>query len=163
MRYARSLVAVFALIAVLGFIFSHDPSSLGPADQPASGRLFTLYSGDACQPVNRRCLLRGEAERSFSLSLEGDVAALRPFEIDVMLPAPAAREAGLVTVDFLPFGGGKAFNRYTLTRQADGHWRGKILLPRQPSDAWTLKVSIILRGETWGAELPFTLPSSGRQ
>ncbi len=152
-----------ALIGLLLYVVQHDFSRLGAPDVPFSGEVVRLPE-PACTPVGGPCESL-EPPRMLSLELAGDVRPLRPFELILRLPKEALPQAGQASVDFIMLGMDMGINRYTLTRQADGSYRAKVILPVCSSGRsdWVAKVSAIVGQEMWTADFPFVAePSMGQ-
>lgn len=151
------------VIGLLLYVLQHDFSRLRAPDIPFAGQVVKLPS-PTCSPVGGPCTV-SDPPRMLALTLSGDVRPLRPFDLELRLPDAALPQAGPATVDFVMVGMDMGLNRYTLTRQADGSYRAKVILPVCSSGRsdWVAKVSAIVGQEMWTAEFPFVAePSMGQ-
>lgn len=151
------------VIGLLLYVLQHDFSRLRAPDKPFSGQVVKLPA-PTCSPVGGPCTA-SDPPRMLALTLSGDVRPLRPFDLILRLPDTALAQAGQASVDFIMIGMDMGLNRYTLTRQADGSFRAKVILPVCSSGRsdWVAKVSAIVGKEMWAAEFPFVAePSMGQ-
>ena len=151
------------VIGLLVYILQHDFSKLHAPDVPFAGRVVSMPAA-TCSPVGGPCTVT-VPPRSLALELNGDVRPLRPIELLLRLPDSALPSAGPASVDFVMVGMDMGLNRYTLTRQADGSYRAKIILPvcSTGRSDWVAKVSAVVGQEMWTAEFPFTAEPSTHQ
>ncbi|MDD2894307.1 MAG: hypothetical protein PHF20_10315, partial [Halothiobacillaceae bacterium] len=113
------------------------------------------------------CTLQDGA-RAMTLKMAGDVRPLRPFELRLILPEAVRAQAVEASVDFVMVGMDMGINRYTLLKQADGDFVGKVILPvcSIGRSDWIAKLSVVLNlpgsgaQEMWMADVPFTAEAS---
>ncbi len=147
-------------IGLLLYVLQHDFSQLRAPDVPFAGRVVAMPA-PTCSPVGGPCTVT-DPPRSLALELMGDVRPLRPFDLILRLPDAALKDAGTASVDFIMVGMDMGLNRYTLTRQADGSYRAKVILPvcSIGRSDWVAKAGVVVGQEMWTADFPFSAESS---
>ncbi|MEW6444947.1 MAG: hypothetical protein ACOZAQ_02650 [Pseudomonadota bacterium] len=160
MNDAKWWLGSAVVIAVLLFVLQHDFSRLRAPDIPFAGRVVVLPAPQ-CTPVGGPCMV-SDPPRALVLEMAGDVRPLRPFDLRLRIPDEALKDAGAASVDFIMVGMDMGLNRYTLTRQSDGVFSAKVILPvcSIGRSDWMAKVSVVVGHEMWAADFPFTAESS---
>ena len=173
MPQARGWWLASALVAlILGGVLLLDFSSLRAPPAVFSGAVVVLPSpAPACNPVvstnsSQGCSVQDGA-RGISVAMSGDVRPLRPFELHMRLPEAVRSNVSQASVDFVMVGMDMGINRYTLLKQADGDFVGKVILPvcSIGRSDWVAKLSVVvsLAGggqEMWTLDVPFTAEAS---
>ncbi|OYY73593.1 MAG: hypothetical protein B7Y40_08665 [Gammaproteobacteria bacterium 28-57-27] len=172
-KSSRWWLASVLVVLLLGGVLLLDFSSLRAPPAVFSGVVVHLSpSSSNCQPVvsaqaQAGCTLQN-GTRAITLKMVGDVRPLRPFELRLILPETAHAQAVEASVDFVMVGMDMGINRYTLLKQADGNFVGKVILPvcSIGRSDWVAKLSVVvgLSGsgaqEMWMADVPFTAEAS---
>jgi len=159
------------VIVLLGGVLLLDFSSLRAPPAVFAGAVLKLPLLPDCQPVLTAQTQEGcnaqDGLRALTLKMSGDVRPLRPFELRLILPEAVRAQATEASVDFIMVGMDMGINRYTLLKQANGDFVGKVILPvcSIGRSDWVaqLSVVVILPGgaqEMWTAEMPFTAEAS---
>ena len=173
MPQARGWWLASALVAlILGGVLLLDFSSLRAPPAAFSGAVINLPSpAVGCNPVvgdasPAGCAVQQDA-RAITVQMSGDVRPLRPFELKLMLPEAVRANAVQASVDFVMVGMDMGINRYTLLRQANGDFVGKVILPvcSIGRSDWVAQLSVVLNlpsgeQEMWTADMPFTAEAS---
>jgi hypothetical protein len=156
---------------ILGGVLLLDFSSLRAPPAVFSGAVLNLPLLSDCQPVlspqaQRGCTAQSEP-RALTLKMSGDVRPLRPFELRLILPEAVRAHAMEASVDFVMVGMDMGINRYSLLKQANGDFVGKVILPvcSIGRSDWLAQLSVIVPvagggEEMWTAEMPFTAEAS---
>lgn len=158
MNQARWLVGTFVVLAVLSFIWGHNPAHLGKP-QAVSGAVQSI-------PVPKDCALKGEG-CTLSLPELGRItvqapAVIKPlqkFTLSVSPLGETAKSLGAVSVDFQMVGMDMGINQYPLERQADGQYRQAIILPVCTSTRtdWVAILSLNSSRGDFVAKIPFVV------
>lgn len=160
MSEAKWWLGSAVVIGLLLYVLQHDFSRLRVPDRPFAGQVIKLPAPQ-CSPVGGPCTVF-DPPRMLALTLSGDVRPLRPFELELRLPDWALSAAANASVDFVMLGMDMGLNRYTLTRQADGSFRAKVILPvcSTGRSDWIAKVSAVVGQEMWTVDFPFVAEAS---
>ncbi len=159
------------VIVVLGGVLLLDFSSLRAPPAVFSGAVMKLPLLPDCQPVLTAQKQEGctaqDASRTLNLKMSGDVRPLRPFELRLILPEAVRAHATQASVDFIMVGMDMGINRYTLLKQANGDFVGKVILPvcSIGRSDWVAQLSVVVNlpggaQEMWTADMPFTAEAS---
>jgi len=173
MRQANMWWLASALVALLlGGVLWLDFSSLRAPPAVFSGVVVSLPLLPNCHPVLSPHAQEGcsaqDGLRGMKLQMSGDVRPLRPFELRLILPEAVRALATEASVDFVMVGMDMGINRYTLLKQANGDFVGKVILPvcSIGRSDWVAKLSVMVNladggaQEMWTAEMPFTAGAS---
>ena len=116
----------------------------------------------ACDPVRDTCLAE-EGGATIQFRVETDPRPLQPFPVMVALEGVAQGDVLGVLVGFSMAGMDMGPNRFRLTRDADGHWRGEVTLPICTSGRtdWIARVEAIGSGAVFTASFPLALSPAG--
>jgi hypothetical protein len=117
--------ALVLLGILIGATQAHWRAWFSPDPPSAATRL--AVSPD-CDPVGAFCTARS-TQLTIGLGLEGDVEPLRVFTLVAKLAGDAADGVDAVAVRFEMPGMAMGINRFALTRDADGFWRGQAMVP----------------------------------
>jgi len=160
------------VIVLLGGVLLLDFSSLRAPPAVFSGVVVSLPLLSHCHPVlspqaQEGCTAQGGL-RAMTLKMSGDVRPLRPFELRLILPEAVRAQATDASVDFVMVGMDMGINRYTLLKQANGDFVGKVILPvcSIGRSDWLAKLSVVVNladggaQEMWTADMPFTAEAS---
>lgn len=162
MTQARWLVATFVALAVLSFIWGHNPTHLGKP-QTVSGAIQTI-------PVPKDCPLKGTG-CELTLPQLGTVlvqapAAIKPLQKFAFTVTPLGAAAkslgeslGAINVNFEMVGMDMGINQYPLDRQADGRYQQTIILPVCTSTRtdWVAILSLNSTKGDFVAKIPFVV------
>ena len=173
MPQARGWWLASALVAlILGGVLLLDFSGLRAPPAVFSGAVVGLPSpAPSCNPVVSASSPHGchvqDGARGMSVTMSGDVRPLRPFELHMRLPEAVRADASQASVDFIMVGMDMGINRYTLLKQADGDFVGKVILPvcSIGRSDWVAKLSVVVSlangaQEMWTLDVPFTAEAS---
>ena len=172
MPHARMWWLASALVTlILGGVLLLDFSSLRAPPAVFSGAVLKLPLLPDCQPVLTAQAQAGcsaqDGSRAIALKMSGDVRPLRPFELRLILPEAVRAQATQASVDFIMVGMDMGINRYTLLKQANGDFVGKVILPvcSIGRSDWMAQLSVLLKlpdgvQEMWTADMPFTAEAS---
>ncbi|HES75895.1 MAG TPA: hypothetical protein ENO09_02675 [bacterium] len=173
MRQTKMWWLASALVAlVLGGVLLLDFSSLRAPPAVFSGAVVSLPLLSDCNPVLSPHAQEGcraqDSSRAMTLKMSGDVRPLRPFELRLILPETVRTQATEASVEFVMVGMDMGINRYTLLKQANGDFGGKVILPvcSIGRSDWVAKLSVVVSladggaQEMWTAEMPFTAEPS---
>jgi hypothetical protein len=162
-----------ALVAlILGGVLLLDFSSLRAPPAVFSGAVVSLPLLPHCHPVLNPQMQEGctaqAGLRAMTLKMSGDVRPLRPFELRLILPEAVRAHATEASVDFVMVGMDMGINRYSLLKQQNGDFVGKVILPvcSIGRSDWLAKLSVVVNlpdgvtQEMWTAEMPFTAEAS---
>jgi len=159
------------VIVVLGGVLLLDFSSLRAPPAVFSGAVLNLPLLPNCQPVlnsqaQEGCTAQSEP-RALTLKMSGDVRPLRPFELRLIVPEAARAQVMSASVDFIMVGMDMGINRYSLLKQENGDFVGKVILPvcSIGRSDWLAQLSVVVSlpggaQEMWTAEMPFTAEAS---
>jgi len=172
MPQAKAWWLASALVAlILGGVLLLDFSSLRAPPAVFSGAVFQLPLLPNCQPVlspqvQEGCKAQADS-RALTLKMSGDVRPLRPFELRLTLPDAVRAQATEASVDFVMVGMDMGINRYSLLKQQNGDFVGKVILPvcSIGRSDWVAQLSVVVSlpggaQEMWTADMPFTAEAS---
>ncbi|OYV47007.1 MAG: hypothetical protein B7X12_02735 [Halothiobacillus sp. 20-53-49] len=157
MNQARWLLGTFVILAILSFVWGHNPAQLRM--DPASGPVHSI-------DVDKSCLIKGVG----CSVLVGDLGVaviqvpsvikpLEKFTFVVNPNAPLLKNLGSVSVDFQMVGMDMGINQYPLSRQADGTFQQVIILPvcTTTRTDWVALVTLTTPTGVYVVKLPFVV------
>lgn len=158
MKQARWLVATFAVLAVLSFIWGHNPTHLGKP-QTVSGAVQTIPVPDGCPLKGQGCELTLPQLGSVLVQAPDAIKPLQKFALTVTPIGETAKSLGAVSVNFQMVGMDMGINQYPLDRQADGQYRQTIILPVCTSTRtdWVAILSMNSPKGDFVAKIPFVV------
>ncbi|HQS03892.1 MAG TPA: hypothetical protein PK693_12030 [Halothiobacillus sp.] len=157
MNQARWLLGTFVVLAILSFVWGHNPAQL--RTDPVSGPVHSI-------DIDKSCLIKGVG----CSVLVGDLGAaviqvpsvIKPLEKFTFVVNPNAlllKNLGSVSVDFQMVGMDMGINQYPLSRQADGTFQQVIILPvcTTTRTDWVALVSLTTISGVYVVKLPFVV------
>lgn len=158
MTQARWLVATFVALAVLSFIWGHNPTHLGKP-QTVTGAIQSITVPKDCPLKGTGCELTLPQLGTVLVQAPAAIKPLQKFAFTVTPLGETAKSLGAVSVDFQMVGMDMGINQYPLDRQADGRYQQTIILPVCTSTR-TDWVAILSLNSTQGdfvAKIPFVV------
>jgi len=158
MNQARWLLATFVILAVLSFIWGHNPGQIRPKHN-VTGPVTPVVIPADCDIKGVGCVL--------SLGRLGHVLVKAPAVIKPLVKFPLvvepegdmAKSMGAISVDFQMVGMDMGINRYPLSRASDGTYSQNIILPvcTTTRTDWVAELSFSTTTGTYVAKIPFVV------
>jgi len=158
MTQARWLVATFVALAVLSFIWGHNPAHLGKP-QTVSGAIQSIPVPKGCPLKGTGCELTLPQLGTVLVQAPAAIKPLQKFAFTVTPLGEAAKSLGAINVNFQMVGMDMGINQYPLDRQADGQYRQTIILPVCTSTRtdWVAILSLNSTKGDFVAKIPFVV------
>lgn len=157
MSQARWLLGTFVILAVLSFVWGHNPSLLHI--DPASGPVHSINVDKSCQIKGGGCsVLLGDLG-AVIIQAPSTIKPLEKFSFVVAPNALLLKNLGSVSVDFQMVGMDMGINQYPLTRVANGTYQQMIILPvcTTTRTDWLALVSLTTTAGVYVVKLPFVV------
>ncbi|MHB1230912.1 MAG: hypothetical protein ACYCY3_11485 [Halothiobacillus sp.] len=158
MNQARWLMATFIILAVLSFVWGHNPAQL-QLDHPVSGSLRSIQVPKDCQIKGFGCSLAiGELGNVF-IRAPTSIKPLEKFILSVRPQGGLAKDLGSVSVDFQMVGMDMGINQYPLTRLASNEYQQTIILPvcTTTRTDWVATLNFTTTSGVFIAKIPFVV------
>ncbi len=158
MNQARWLLATFIILAVLSFVWGHNPAQLR-LDSPATGPVHSIAVAPSCEIKGAGCSVSvGDLGGAF-IQAPAVIKPLEKFMLSVVPQGALLKNLGAVSVDFQMVGMDMGINQYPLTRLADGAYQQTVILPvcTTTRTDWVALVSMTTTQGTFVAKLPFVV------
>lgn len=158
MNQARWLVATFVVLAVLSFVWGHNPKHIQPKDS-VSGPVIPVKVPKDCPLKGAGCALALGSVGHVLVRAPSVIKPLVKFTLDVVPQGNTAKSMGAVSVNFEMVGMDMGVNQYPLTRAADGTYSQKIILPvcTTTRTDWVADLSFSTTDGTYAATIPFVV------
>lgn len=121
MKGKTVILGLVALLFVAGLVAGYW---LKPAAPPATELVMDTF----CDVTTDRCAIEG-SELSLTLELGPNPAVMTPFKVTLTDWGDADLQLQDAVISFSMVGMDMGLNRYRLTAQGDGVWRGEATLP----------------------------------
>lgn len=158
MNQARWLVATFVVLAVLSFIWGHNPAEVRLKDT-ASGPVIPVVIPTDCTIKGAGCDLSLGKIGHVLVRAPNVIKPLEKFSLVVEPQGDASKSMGAVSVDFQMVGMDMGINRYPLPRSSDGNYAQNIILPvcTTTRTDWVADLSFSTTAGTFVAKIPFVV------
>lgn len=158
MNQARWLVATFVILAVLSFIWGHNPDQVRPRET-VSGPVIPVVIANDCALEGVGCDLSLGQIGHVIVRAPREIKPLKKFSLVVEPQGDASKSMGAVSVDFQMVGMDMGINRYPLPRSSDGDYAQNIILPvcTTTRTDWVADLSFTTTAGTYVAKIPFVV------
>ncbi len=152
---ARWLLVSFIVLAILSFIWGHNPSQL--RIDTASGAVHPIEVEKSCEIKGLGCSVPIGGLGTVVIQAPSIIKPLEKFTFTVVPSAALLKNLGSVSVDFQMVGMDMGINQYPLTRQADGAYQQVIILPvcTTTRTDWLALVTFTTTEGVYVVKLPF--------
>ncbi len=157
MSQARWLLGTFVILAVLSFVWGHNPSLL--RSDPVSGPVHSINVDNSCQIKGAGCSVLVGDQGAVLIQAPSVIKPLVKFSFVVAPSAPLLKNLGSVSVDFQMVGMDMGINQYPLRREANGTYQQMIILPvcTTTRTDWLALVSFNTTAGVYVVKLPFVV------
>lgn len=158
MNQARWLVATFVVLAVLSFIWGHNPAEVRLKDT-ALGPVIPVVIPTDCTMKGAGCDLSLGKIGHVLVRAPNVIKPLEKFSLVVEPQGDASKSMGAVSVDFQMVGMDMGINQYPLARSSDGNYAQNIILPvcTTTRTDWVADLSFSTTAGTFVAKIPFVV------
>lgn len=158
MNQARWLVATFVILAVLSFIWGHNPDQVR-LKETVSGPVIPVVIPNDCAMKGVGCDLSLGQLGHVIVRAPREIKPLEKFALVVEPQGDASKSMGAVSVDFQMVGMDMGINRYPLSRSSDGNYTQNIILPvcTTTRTDWVADLSFTTTAGTYVAKIPFVV------